>query len=76
VTELQKLDIRIVGISTRTSPCTRRMGRTGDRPPKLIDEVIAAKAMRSNPEIRIDTIAHRLGVSTAAARPANMPDDG
>ncbi len=42
----------------------RRLGRTGDRPPKLTDDDIeAAKAMLANPDIPVTQIAQRLGVS-------------
>ena len=59
----------------------RRIGRTGGRPPKLMDDDIeAAKAMLANPDIGVTQIAHRLGVSPAtlyryipAARTANTP---
>src|SRR5271156_1647960 len=59
----------------------RRAGRTGGRPPKLIeDDIEAAKAMRANPDIGVTQIAHRLGVPPAtlyryipAARTANTP---
>jgi DNA invertase Pin-like site-specific DNA recombinase len=59
----------------------RRAGRTGGRPPKLTDDDIeAAKAMLTNPDIGVTQIAHRLGVSPAtlyryipAARTANTP---
>jgi DNA invertase Pin-like site-specific DNA recombinase len=57
----------------------RRQGRTGGRPPKLTpDDIEAAKAMLTNPDIGVTQIAHRLNVSTAtlyryipAARSAN-----
>ncbi|MGO9741104.1 MAG: recombinase family protein [Roseiarcus sp.] len=57
----------------------RRIGRTGGRPPKLTaDDIGAAKAMLTNPDIGVTQIAHRLNVSTAtlyryipAARTAN-----
>ena len=60
----------------------RRVGRTGCRPPKLTDDDIeAAKAMLANPDIGVNQIGHRLGVSAAklyryilAARTANTPD--
>ena len=60
----------------------RRAGRTGGRPPKLMDDDIeAAKAMLANPDISVMKIAHRLGVSSAtlyryipAARTANFSD--
>ncbi len=56
-----------------------RTGRTGGRPPKLTaDDIEAAKAMLTNPDIGVTQIAHRLNVSTAtlfryipAARTAN-----
>ena len=59
----------------------RRVGRTGGRAPKLMDDDIeAAKAMLTNPDIGVTQIAHRLGVSPAtlyryipAARTANTP---
>jgi DNA invertase Pin-like site-specific DNA recombinase len=59
----------------------RRVGRTGGRPPKLLDDDIeAAKAMLANPDIGVTQIAHRLGVSPAtlyryipATRTANTP---
>jgi DNA invertase Pin-like site-specific DNA recombinase len=42
----------------------RRAGRTGGRPPKLTDDDIeAAKAMLTNPDIGVTQIAQRLGVS-------------
>jgi DNA invertase Pin-like site-specific DNA recombinase len=61
----------------------RRIGRTGGRPPKLTaDDIEAAKAMLTNPDIGVTQIAHRLNVSTAtlyrhipAARSANTADD-
>jgi len=44
----------------------KRAGRTGGRPPKLTDEDIeAARAMLSNPEIGVASVANRLGVSLA-----------
>lgn len=57
----------------------RRQGRTGGRPPKLTpDDIEAAKAMLTNPDIGVAQIAHRLNVSPAtlyryipAARSAN-----
>lgn len=57
----------------------RRQGRTGGRPPKLTpDDIEAAKAMLTNPDIGVTQIAHRLNVSPAtlyryipAARSAN-----
>ena len=40
----------------------RRAGRTGGRPPKLIDDDIEAKApLATNPDIGVTQIAHRLG---------------
>ncbi len=59
----------------------RRLGRTGDRPPKLTeDDIEAAKAMLANPDIAVTQVAQRLGVSPAtlyrylpAARTANKP---
>jgi DNA invertase Pin-like site-specific DNA recombinase len=58
----------------------RRVGRTGGRPPKLTDDIEAAKAMLADSEIGVTQIAHRLGVSPAtlyryipAARTANSP---
>lgn len=45
---------------------SRRIGRTGGRPPKLTaDDIEAAKTMLTNPEIGVAQIAHCLGVSTA-----------
>ena len=60
----------------------KRRGRTGGRPPKLTaDDIEAAKAMLTNPDIGVTQIAHRLNVSTAtlyrhipAAR-ASVADD-
>jgi DNA invertase Pin-like site-specific DNA recombinase len=57
----------------------KKAGRTGGRPPKLTDDDIqAAKAMLTNPDIGVASVAHRLGVSLAtlyrhipAARTAN-----
>ncbi|WP_322996593.1 recombinase family protein [Castellaniella sp.] len=44
----------------------RARGRTGGRPPKLnADDLKAAKAMLANPEINVEEIARRLGVSAA-----------
>ena len=44
----------------------KKAGRTGGRPPKLSeDDIEAAKAMLSNPDIGVASIAHRLGVSLA-----------
>jgi DNA invertase Pin-like site-specific DNA recombinase len=44
----------------------KRAGRTGGRPPKLTDEDIeAARAMLSNPDIGVASVANRLGVSLA-----------
>ena len=44
----------------------RRVGRTGGRPPKLTDEdVEAARAMLTNPDIGVASVANRLGVSLA-----------
>ena len=59
----------------------RRAGRTGGRPPKLMEENLeAARALLANPDIGVTQIAHRLGVSPAtlyryipAARAANTP---
>jgi len=62
-------------------PAARRAGCTGGRPPKLTDDIEAAKAMLANPDIVVTQIAHRLGVSSAmlyryipAARTANTPE--
>ncbi len=60
----------------------KRRGRTGGRPPKLTaDDIEAAKAMLTNPDIGVTQIAHRLNVSPAtlyrhipAAR-ASVADD-
>jgi DNA invertase Pin-like site-specific DNA recombinase len=57
----------------------RRIGRTGGRPPKLIDDDLeAARAMLANPDITVAEVAERMGVSAAtlyrylpAARTAN-----
>jgi len=44
----------------------KRLGRTGGRPPKLTDDDIeAAKAMLTNPDIGVASVANRLGVSLA-----------
>ena len=44
----------------------KRVGRTGGRPPKFTgDDIEAAKAMLTDPDIGVMQIAHRLGVSTA-----------
>ena len=44
----------------------KRAGRTGGRPPKLTDEDIeAARAMLTNPDIGVASVANRLGVSLA-----------
>jgi DNA invertase Pin-like site-specific DNA recombinase len=44
----------------------KRAGRTGGRPPKLNDEDIeAARAMLSNPDIGVASVANRFGVSLA-----------
>ena len=44
----------------------KKAGRTGGRPPKLTDDDIqAAKAMLTTPEIGVASVAHRLGVSLA-----------
>jgi len=44
----------------------KRVGRTGGRPPKLTDDDIeAAKAMLTNPDIGVASVANRLGVSLA-----------
>ena len=44
----------------------KRAGRTGGRPPKLTDEDIeAARAMLTNPNIGVASVANRLGVSLA-----------
>jgi DNA invertase Pin-like site-specific DNA recombinase len=44
----------------------KRAGRTGGRPPKLThDDIQAAKAMLTNPDIGVASIADRLGVSLA-----------
>ena len=59
----------------------RRVGRTGGRPPKLMeDDLEAARAMLANPDITVAEVAERLGVSPAtlyrylpAARTANSP---
>jgi DNA invertase Pin-like site-specific DNA recombinase len=59
----------------------RRAGRTGGRPPKLTNDIEAAKAMLAYPDIGVAHIAHRLGVSPAtlyryipAVRTAHLPD--
>jgi DNA invertase Pin-like site-specific DNA recombinase len=57
----------------------RRVGRTGGRPPKLMDDDLeAARAMLANPDITVAEVAERMGVSPAtlyrylpAARTAN-----
>jgi len=59
----------------------RRVGRTGGRPPKLMDDDLeAARAMLANPDITVAEVAERMGVSPAtlyrylpAARTANSP---
>jgi DNA invertase Pin-like site-specific DNA recombinase len=59
----------------------RRAGRTGGRPPKLMDDDLeAARTMLSNPDITVAEVAERVGVSPAtlyrylpAARTANGP---
>jgi len=59
----------------------RRVGRTGGRPPKLIDDDLeAVRAMLANPDITVAEVAERMGVSPAtlyrylpAARTANSP---
>jgi len=59
----------------------RRVGRTGGRPPKLIDDDLeAVRAMLGNPDITVAEVAERMGVSPAtlyrylpAARTANSP---
>jgi DNA invertase Pin-like site-specific DNA recombinase len=44
----------------------KRAGRTGGRPPKLTDEDIeTARAMLTNPDIGVASVANRLGVSLA-----------
>jgi DNA invertase Pin-like site-specific DNA recombinase len=44
----------------------KKAGRAGGRPPKLTDDDIqAAKAMLTNPDIGVASVAHRLGVSLA-----------
>lgn len=44
----------------------KKAGRTGGRPPKLTyDDIEAAKAMLTNPDIGVASVAHRLGVSLA-----------
>lgn len=44
----------------------KKSGRTGGRPPKLsYDDIEAAKAMLTNPDIGVASVAHRLGVSLA-----------
>lgn len=58
----------------------KKSGRTGGRPPKLTyDDIEAAKAMLTNPDIGVASVAHRLGVSLAtlyrhipAARTASL----
>ena len=60
----------------------KKAGRTGGRPPKLTDsDIQAAKAMLTNPDIGVASVAHRLGVSLAtlyryipAARASNSAD--
>ena len=59
------------------------MGRTGGRPPKLIDDDLdVARTLLANPDITVADVAERLGVSPAtlyrylpAARAANTPDN-
>jgi DNA invertase Pin-like site-specific DNA recombinase len=61
----------------------RRVGRTGGRPPKLMDDDLeAARAMLANPDITVAEVAERMGVSPAtlyrylpAARTANGSSD-
>jgi DNA invertase Pin-like site-specific DNA recombinase len=44
----------------------KRAGRTGGRPPKLTDEdVDVARTMLTNPDIAVQSVANRLGVSLA-----------
>lgn len=44
----------------------KKAGRTGGRPSKLTyDDIEAAKAMLTNPDIGVASVAHRLGVSLA-----------
>lgn len=44
----------------------KKGGRTGGRPSKLTyDDIEAAKAMLTNPDIGVASVAHRLGVSLA-----------
>jgi DNA invertase Pin-like site-specific DNA recombinase len=60
----------------------RKAGRTGGRPPKMTErDIQAAKAMLTNPEIGVNEVAYRMGVSMAtlyrhipAAR-ASIPDE-
>lgn len=58
------------------------MGRTGGRPPKLLDDDLdIARTLLANPDITVADVANRLGVSPAtlyrylpAARAAHGPD--
>jgi DNA invertase Pin-like site-specific DNA recombinase len=44
----------------------KRAGRTGGRPPKLTNEdIVAARALLSDPNIGVQSVANRLGVSLA-----------
>jgi DNA invertase Pin-like site-specific DNA recombinase len=59
----------------------KRMGRTGGRPAKLTeDDLNVARTLLANPDITVDDVADRIGVSPAtlyrylpAARTANSP---
>ena len=78
---LQSLDTPKNRAPKQVFAAVRRAGRTGGRAPKLMDDDIeAAKAMLTNPDIGVTQIAHRLSVSPAtlyryipAARTANTP---
>jgi DNA invertase Pin-like site-specific DNA recombinase len=80
---LAEFERSLIRERTQTGLATAwRIGRTGGRPPILADdEIEAAKAMLTNPDIGVTQIPHRLGVSPTtlhryipAARTANTPD--
>lgn len=64
---LAEFERSLIHERTRTGlSAAKQAGRTGGRPPKLTDDDIqAAKAMLTDPDIGVAAVAQRLGVSLA-----------
>ena len=75
---LAEFERALIRERTRTGlPAARRAGRTGGRPPKLIeDDLDVAKTLLANPGITVADVADRLGVSPADAVPVSARSEG